>query len=324
MSNRKISQDTAKSTCSEESPDGPLPSGLPGGQTTDLFGQPLVPVRHFPSQASPHAAQRARAHVLCGALDELATQYARTAKRLGLPTPATYGRRYGDLSPSADLASSMESRLPALTPSSGGMLYEHRWKWSATPLGARIYRLRASARRTSGSGCGGWPTPTKGNADGSQMAKDASATGRRPDGSKATVSLNHVAQMSGWPTPSATDGSRGATPPSPRRTGRDLPAWAALASPAAGWATPRVTTNGGHGNPKRGADGKARLEDQVAGWATPTGRDHKDGTASLATNRVNYRLGMTVRLSVAPTEKRGQLNPEFVRWLMGFPEGWLD
>jgi len=45
-----------------------------------------------------------------------------------------------------------------------------------------------------------WPTPTKGNADGSQIAKDASPTGRRPDGSKATVSLNQVAQLAGWPT----------------------------------------------------------------------------------------------------------------------------
>jgi hypothetical protein len=37
------------------------------------------------------------------------------------------------------------------------------------------------------------------------MAKDASTTGRRPDGSKATVSLNAVAQASGWPTPTTRD-----------------------------------------------------------------------------------------------------------------------
>lgn len=43
----------------------------------------------------------------------------------------------------------------------------------------------------------GWPTPTKANADGSQMAKNASSTGRRPDGSKATVSLNQVANYVG-------------------------------------------------------------------------------------------------------------------------------
>lgn len=51
----------------------------------------------------------------------------------------------------------------------------------------------------------GWPTPTKGNADGSQMAKDASPTGRRPDGTKATVSLNHIASLTGWPTPTTRD-----------------------------------------------------------------------------------------------------------------------
>ncbi|GBQ68015.1 hypothetical protein AA0521_1130 [Komagataeibacter intermedius NRIC 0521] len=51
----------------------------------------------------------------------------------------------------------------------------------------------------------GWPTPTKGNADGSQMAKDASPTGRRPDGSKATVSLNHIASLTGRPTPTTRD-----------------------------------------------------------------------------------------------------------------------
>ena len=52
----------------------------------------------------------------------------------------------------------------------------------------------------------GWPIPTKGNADGSQAAKDASATGKRPDGSKATVALNPVAQLAGWPTAKAATG----------------------------------------------------------------------------------------------------------------------
>ena len=53
----------------------------------------------------------------------------------------------------------------------------------------------------------GWPSPTKGNADGSQIGKDATSTGRRPDGSKATVSLNQVAltALSGWPTTTTRD-----------------------------------------------------------------------------------------------------------------------
>jgi hypothetical protein len=63
----------------------------------------------------------------------------------------------------------------------------------------------AEARKAKGFGLNpadaailaGWPTPTVGNATGSQMAKDASATGKRPDGSKATVSLNAVSQLAG-------------------------------------------------------------------------------------------------------------------------------
>ena len=49
----------------------------------------------------------------------------------------------------------------------------------------------------------GWPTPTVGNATGSQMAKGASATGRRPDGTKATVSLPQVANLASGTTGAA-------------------------------------------------------------------------------------------------------------------------
>jgi len=104
---------------------------------------------------------------------------------------------------------SLQSALEANLNGPGSMIYQTVWKPHVTPLGRQIYRLRASARRTSAKEPSlersGWPTPTVGNADGSQMAKDASTTGRRPDGSKATVSLNAVAQASGWPTPTSRD-----------------------------------------------------------------------------------------------------------------------
>lgn len=58
----------------------------------------------------------------------------------------------------------------------------------------------------------GWPSPTVGNATGSQAAKDASATGRRPDGTKATVALNPVAHLAAWPTPATRDHKDGAAP----------------------------------------------------------------------------------------------------------------
>lgn len=43
----------------------------------------------------------------------------------------------------------------------------------------------------------GWPTPTVGNAMGSQSFDGLSATGKTPDGRKVAVSLAHVATMTG-------------------------------------------------------------------------------------------------------------------------------
>jgi len=77
-------------------------------------------------------------------------------------------------------------------------------------------------------------------------------------------------------------------------------------------------------------------------WATPTTRDHKDtpGMATKAGHR--SRLDQTPRMAFAfpldPTTTpngawcfrfvqslpQRRLNPAFVEWLMGFPDGWLD
>ncbi|WP_292234533.1 hypothetical protein [Mesorhizobium sp.] len=40
------------------------------------------------------------------------------------------------------------------------------------------------------------------------MGKDASSTGRRPDGSKATVSLNAVSNLAGWTTTTTTSDAK--------------------------------------------------------------------------------------------------------------------
>ncbi len=204
---------TLNATSSQASEDGASHSGSQDGQTAVLFGRD-------PARASLSARQ---------------------AEEQGLLMSGTSGRTGITSSASASLQSYLANKLQAKTASAGSTLYKLTWKQRDTPSQLKISALRASALRTSDSASGssgwptpqmrdfrsggedrvsnpdrsnnlndfvlmsGWPTPTKGNADGSQMAKDASTTGKRADGSKATVSLNAVAQVSGWPTPAQTD-----------------------------------------------------------------------------------------------------------------------
>ena len=66
---------------------------------------------------------------------------------------------------------------------------------------------------------------------------------------------------------------------------------------------------------------------KMAGWATPTSTDAKGrkkfGRGDLALEGQALASGTTAALSPAPTAERGgSLNPEFSRWLIGFPAAW--
>ena len=71
----------------------------------------------------------------------------------------------------------------------------------------------------------------------------------------------------------------------------------------------------------------ANLADQVRMWPTPTTRDHKGGYQG---GRIrNGKVSMdTLDVAVQHTDNQqktgGQLNPQWVEWLMGYPEGWTD
>ncbi len=62
-------------------------------------------------------------------------------------------------------------------------------------------------------------------------------------------------------------------------------------------------------------------------WPTPQATDNRDrGCMEDPSIQRRVAMGKQIMLSQAVKEKRatGTLNPQWVEWLMGFPDGWTD
>src|ERR1019366_5227812 len=98
--------------------------------------------------------------------------------------------------------------------------------------------------------------------------------------------------------------------------------------PLAGWPTPMAGTPAQRGYNEAGnTDSGRKTVALLAGWATPTSRDHKDGASTLENTPINSLLGRQVSLSIAATESIAgfRLNPRFSLWLMGLPsDAWAS
>ena len=312
--------DTLNATSSQGSAAGATRCGLPVGPTT-----------------AP-----------CGPDPALASLSARQAEEQGRLTSGISGRTGTISSASADLQSSLASRLRARTALGGSTLYALTWKDRATPSGRLIFALRASARRTSDSGSGllGWPTPAASDGERSGSGITEGMTG---------VSLTQISKMAGWATPVVQQAN--GTPEAFLRRKREsmergsqsmgvclsdlnmqVQAWA-------GWPTPRASENvqtkldeiAEKGSSWLGQNRGATVA-TMAGWPTPTTRDHKDGSEcqNVPLNALLGRVawlagparltasGQLLTGSSAAMESGGQLNPAHSRWLMGYPPAWDD
>ena len=101
-----------------------------------------------------------------------------------------------------------------------------------------------------------------------------------------------------------------------------------------GWRAPQASDGeGGVMEIRPGTTGKYKLryEAPLAGWATATVNDSKQGSGESQNNRDGLtgeaRLTAFILMpdgSIAPTDSGGQLDPRHSAWLQGIPETWAN
>ena len=170
------------------------------------------------------------------------------------------------------------------------------WKASGMKSPHLLFQLAPSMPRTEGIASGLWLTPTA-----SESVTDLEKFKERMEKyNNGTTMPNLATQVSQrlWQTPRASDGKGSASPESAMGAIRRM------------------------GGPTNLPEQTQLVEHRL--WPTPTTRDYKGANSDehLAKARGHHdQLPNAVKMA---GDKAGSLNPQWVEWLMGFPEGWTD
>ena len=261
MSSQQTSKDTPSAIFSPESEDGRLRFGWRDGRRISQSGLDHVPVSRFRALDSERA----------------------------MPINATCGPLFNASSPSAALQRSLENRLRQRMDVNGSPEYVLTWSTWDMVAGVSICRLRASVRRTSDSGFGGWPSP-KAQEDGRTLEQFLAARIRGYEARKGETvggpcskqgGLAIAAQLAGWPSPMAgTPAQKGYNEAGNTDSSRKT-------VELAGWASPRASDGKKHTRTLEGALKEAKRKGanndlgttaSLAGWATPAAANDIQGT----------------------------------------------
>jgi hypothetical protein len=186
------------------------------------------------------------------------------------------------------------------------------------------WRIRHERERLKGyNGNGGgtplapfaqmWPTPRT-VTGGGESGERKRELGRTASGGG---DLQAAAAM--WPTPTSEDGESTGHRPSTHTSGATT-----LTAASRSWATPRSSDVG----PRGGTTGFG-LRNEVAAWATPSAQMWRSENPEQSPEHAPPLSRQVLRITPPGRESspsdptsRQRLNPAFVEWLMGWPEGW--
>jgi hypothetical protein len=182
-----------------------------------------------------------------------------------------------------------------------------------------------------------WPTPTTQETEHPSMKLNEKGRRVSPKG-KESHSLNLADKVQMWPTPRARDYKDGSSVPPSRVKNPELATLGqkVVMEKQKFWPTPRASIGMNMSLSENMAKlrHKRYLETEMAYeihkeklWSTPSaslGKHSYNGNNEYYENRIEKGRQKDLAVEMYQKEGLGKLSPNFVEYLMGFPDGWTN